>query len=262
MTYLAAGCRVMAAPPSSSMNFNIAQGLIRMVGIGKIVRRNNRDRDRGVNSKSASLGDAHGFARRRVLVLTAAGLAAAAAAGFMVSWQWADLLIGWDTAAVVFLGWVGSAIVGKDSAETMQLALREDNSRAAADLILLFACVGSLGAVVLTLLLERPVRAWLSVLVVASVVLSWLVVHTIFTLRYARLYYGEPQGGVDFNDKIPPCYTDFAYLAFTIGMTYQVSDTNLTSKIRKTALQHALLSFLFGTVIIATAINAVVGLLK
>ena len=109
-----------------------------------------------MNSNGASSGDAHGFARKRVLVSAAAGLAAAAAAGFMVSWQWADLLIGWDTAAIVFLVWVGSAIVGKDSAETMQLALREDNSRAAADLILLFACVGSLGAVVLTLLEQRP----------------------------------------------------------------------------------------------------------
>ena len=205
--------------------------------------------------------DAHGFARRRVLVSAAAGFITGAAAGIVISWQWADLLIWWDTAAIVFLVWIGSAIVGKDCTETMQLALREDNSRAAADLILLFACVGSLGAVVLTLL-ERPVRAWLSVLAVASVVLSWLVVHVVFTLRYARLYYEEPQGGVDFNDKIPPCYMDFAYLAFTIGMTYQVSDTNLTSKIRPTALQHALLSFLFGTVIVATAVNAVVGLLK
>lgn len=185
----------------------------------------------------------------------------------MGSWQAADLLIGWDTAAIVWLVWVGWAIVGKNYAETMKLAQREDNSRAVADLILLFACVVSLGAVVLTLLEasgthERCVRGQLSALVVASVVLSWLVVHVVFTLRYARLYYREPQGGIDFNEKIPPSYTDFAYLAFTIGMTYQVSDTNLASKIRKTALQHALLSFLFGTVIVVTAINAVAELLK
>jgi hypothetical protein len=79
----------------------------------------------------------------------------------------------------------------------------------------------------------------------ASVVLSWAVVHTVFTLRYARLYYLGPDGGVDFNDESKPRYSDFAYLAFTIGMTFQVSDTALCSnEIRRTALRHALLSYL------------------
>jgi uncharacterized membrane protein len=220
-----------------------------------------------VNSNGASPGEAHGFARKRVLVSAAAGLAAAAVEGFRVCWPAADVLIGLDVAAIVFLLRVRSAIAGKNSDETRRLALREDNSRFTADVILSVACGGTLVAVVFTLLeasdaTVKTVRACLTALVLASVVLSWLVVHTIFTLRYARLYYGEPQGGVDFNDKIPPCYTDFAYLAFTIGMTYQVSDTNLTFKIRRTALQHSLVSFLFGTVIIATAINAVLELLK
>ena len=63
-----------------------------------------------------------------------------------------------------------------------------------------------------------------------SVILSWATVHTVFTLRYARLYYAGG-GGIDFNDdRDPPAYTDFAYLAFTIGMTYQVSDTSIGSK--------------------------------
>ena len=98
---------------------------------------------------------------------------------------------------------------------------------------------------------------------VVSVVLAWGVVHTVFALRYARLYYGEPVGGVDFNEQKDPDYRDFAYLAFTIGMTYQVSDTNLTStSIRRTALHHALLSFVFGTSIIAMMINVVAGLLN
>jgi len=98
---------------------------------------------------------------------------------------------------------------------------------------------------------------------VASVILSWTVVHTVYTLRYARLYYGGSDGGVDFNADDPPRYADFAYLAFTIGMTYQVSDTDLkTKEIRGTALRHALLSYLFGTVIVATTINLVAGLSK
>ena len=95
-----------------------------------------------------------------------------------------------------------------------------------------------------------------------SIVLSWAVVHTLYTLRYAALYYADQEGGIDFSSG-RPVFTDFAYLAFTIGMTYQVSDTTLkTSAIRKIALQHALLSFIFGTAIIATTINFVAGLVK
>jgi uncharacterized membrane protein len=95
-----------------------------------------------------------------------------------------------------------------------------------------------------------------------SVVFSWLSVHTIFTLKYARLYYGDEVGGIEFNEEDGPDYVDFAYLAFTIGMTFQVSDTNLTAKpIRRTALRHALISYLFGAVIIAIVINIVASLL-
>jgi hypothetical protein len=80
----------------------------------------------------------------------------------------------------------------------------------------------------------------------------------IFTLAYARLYYAEPRGGVNFNEETPPDYRDFAYLSFTIGMTFQVSDTNLeTKEIRRTALRHALLSYAFGAGIIATTINLI-----
>ena len=97
----------------------------------------------------------------------------------------------------------------------------------------------------------------------ASVVLAWAVVHTVFSLRYADLYYeGEP-GGIDFNEDDPPSYSDFAYLAWTIGMTFQVSDTDLkTQAIRRTALRHGLLSYMFGALIIATTINLIAGLGK
>jgi uncharacterized membrane protein len=98
-------------------------------------------------------------------------------------------------------------------------------------------------------------------LAVGSVVVSWVLVHTLFTVRYARLYYLPPAGGIDFNDDEPPQYSDFAYIAFTIGMTFQVSDTDVRSKaVRRAALQQALLSFPLGTVIIATTVNLVAGL--
>ncbi len=105
-------------------------------------------------------------------------------------------------------------------------------------------------------------KAYLISLGVVSVALSWALVHVTFTLRYARAYYGQPEGGIDFNEDDPPNYLDFAYLAVTIGMTFQVSDTNLTSKeMRRIALAHALLSYLFGAVIVALVINVVSSLL-
>ena len=87
--------------------------------------------------------------------------------------------------------------------------------------------------------------------------------HTVFTTRYAQIYYEGPPDSVDFNEDDAPDYRDFAYLAFTIGMTFQVSDTDLkTKEIRRTALRHALVSFPLGAVIIAASINLVSGLAK
>lgn len=58
---------------------------------------------------------------------------------------------------------------------------------------------------------------------IGSVVVGWVAVQTVFTLRYARLYYSGASGGIDFNQPEAPAYVDFAYLAFTIGITYQLS---------------------------------------
>ena len=103
------------------------------------------------------------------------------------------------------------------------------------------------------------------VLAVLSVLLSWGAVHTVFALRYARLFYGNsPKGaGIDFNEDDPPDYRDFAYLAMTIGMTFQVSDTDLRTKnIRRAALRHTLISWLFGAVLVGLTINILASLLS
>jgi uncharacterized membrane protein len=106
-------------------------------------------------------------------------------------------------------------------------------------------------------------KALLILLATAVVALSWALVHTVYALRHGDLYYGPPAGGIDFNEADPPDYRDFAYVALTLGMTYQVSDTNLTSKVlRRTATRHALMSFLFGSVIVALLINSVASLLR
>jgi uncharacterized membrane protein len=100
------------------------------------------------------------------------------------------------------------------------------------------------------------------VLGVGCIAASWLVLNTVYTLRYARLYYTDPRGGVDFNQEgDDPTFPDFAYLAFTIGMCFQVSDTSLRkTAIRATALRHGLTAFVFDAVIIAVTVNVVAGL--
>ena len=106
-----------------------------------------------------------------------------------------------------------------------------------------------------------PERGLLTALALASVVLAWTSIHTVFLLRYARLYYSSPVGGIDFGGEAPD-YRDFAYLALTIGMTFQVSDTDLLGKrVRRVALHHALLSYVFGTGIVAIAVSSVGALL-
>ena len=106
-------------------------------------------------------------------------------------------------------------------------------------------------------------KAFLITLGVLSVVLSWTVVHAVYTLRYARAYYSEPAGGIEFDESDPPTYLDFAYFSFTIGMTFQVSDTSTNSRpVRRLVLHHALLSYLFGAVLLGLVINVVATLLR
>jgi len=148
-----------------------------------------------------------------------------------------------------------------DAPTTAKHAVREDPGRAAMDVLVLTAAVASLAAVALLLTSSGPNPDAQAALSVGSVAVAWAAVHTTFAVRYARLYYAGPDGGIDFNSDEPPAYTDFAYLAFTIGMTFQVSDTAIGAKvIRSTALRHGLLSFLFGTVVIATTINLLASL--
>ena len=149
--------------------------------------------------------------------------------------------------------------------ELPEHATRESPSRVNTDLLLLGGSIISLAAVGLVLVrASREAGLEKGLLVatgVASIVLAWSVVHTVYTLRYAKLYYQGTDKGVDFNDDASPCYGDFAYLALTIGMTFQVSDTDLTTKaMRRLALRHALLSYAFGALIIATTINLIAGL--
>jgi len=199
--------------------------------------------------------------------------AAGAAVGVLVAvvlspsvrWQ-AAVLGGWDAAAVSFLAGVWPAMVRADGARTAELAQREDLSRDTARLLLLVSCGASVTAVGLALGLARDEtggeRAALVAISILTVVLSWTVVNTVFTLRYADLFY-RWGGGLEIGGPggAEPEYRDFAYVAFTIGMTYQVSDTTLRDRrVRRTVLVHALVSYVFGVVIVAAGVNVVSGL--
>jgi len=210
-------------------------------------------------------GPGPGVAARRVIVGAAGGaVAAGVAVAAGTSWSVAALFAE-DVAALVFLVWVWSTIATADAPATSRLARTEDASRAAADLVLIGAGAGSLLAVGFTLGQAGdagpPGRGLLTALAIVSVVLAWLSVHTIYLLRYARDYYSPPEGGIDFHGEAPD-YVDFAYLALTIGMTFQISDTDITAKrVRRAALRHALLSYVFGTVIVAITVSSVAALL-
>jgi uncharacterized membrane protein len=197
---------------------------------------------------------------QRLLVAGTAGIAAGLAAGFVWNWRY-GLLAGWMVAAVLFVGWTLLTIWPMGPADTAGHANRDDPGRGTLDVLVLLSAVASLGAVAI-LLLEQATNSGLdSMLSVASVVLAWVAVHTVYTTRYAGLYYTSPVGGIEFNEDDPPQYSDFVYLAFTIGMAFQVSDTAFTNKdIRKVALRHSLLSYVFGAVILAGTINLIAGL--
>jgi len=207
----------------------------------------------------------HGVsARRRVAAAGVVGVAVGTLSVLVLPWQLAPLLA-WDVAAVTYVCWIWRKLWWLDARETARHADREDPTRAAADALLLGAAVASLAAVGYALLRARSVggvaAGMLAGFGILSVVVSWSVVHTVFALRYARLYYSGKDGGAEFHQPDPPRYSDFAYLAFTIGMTFQVSDTELnTSGFRATVLRHSLLAYLFGTVILALSINLVAGL--
>lgn len=203
-------------------------------------------------------------ARRRVFISIACGLLVGLAVARTGHPYMAGLL-GWDVTAITFMIRLWLHIWPMNEKETAEHAMVEDPTRATAYSILLIASLASLGGAGVILAKASHAQGshevLLALLGVGSVVVSWLIVHTLYTLRYTVLYFTPPEGGVSFNKDIRPTYSDFAYLAFTLGMTYQVSDTGFeTRKFRKLALTHALFSFLFGTAILATTINLLAGL--
>jgi uncharacterized membrane protein len=199
----------------------------------------------------------------RFVEMLVAGTIAAIAVGAAGWWQYAPT-VGWAVAALAYSLRVWLRLWRFDAEQTRANASREDPERGVTDVLIVMISIASLFSVGFVLVQASMARgaqeAVLAGLAVVSVALSWILLHTLYALRYARLYYAHGDG-ISFNQDEPPRYSDFAYLAFTLGMTYQVSDTNISrSDIRSAALGHALLSFLFGSFVLATTINLIAGL--
>jgi uncharacterized membrane protein len=211
----------------------------------------------------------HALAMRRAVTVLIAGLIVALALLPFATWGMA-LVVGWDAAALTFLLTTWPIIIRADGSRAAQLAAREDDTDGSARALLVAASVASLLGVGYALILAgRGSGAGRVLLIggaVLTVMLSWTVMNTVYTLRYADLHFRSTLGGIAFGDQHGqerPGYRDFAYVAFTIGMTYQVSDTTLRDpRIRRSVLAHAILSYLFGVVIVAGSVNLISGLVR
>ena len=201
----------------------------------------------------------------RVLICTSFGLVA----GVVVALTWTPELlplVSWTVAVVMALTLVWYLSWPQDAAGTERLAEEESRARST-DVAVVLAAVASLVAIGVAM--ERSsgqkdaVAITSVVLSMLSAVLSWTMVNTVFALKYARIYYlDEPDlGGINFQQDEPPAYSDFAYMAFTMGMAFAVAETQPTnSHVRKVALGHTLLAYLFGTGILTVAIDLVTSL--
>lgn len=195
-----------------------------------------------------------------VAVAAAVGVVAATVVGLTTGWRYAPAA-GWIATATVYLIWTWASIA-KMSATAIEVVVQQRRpTHKPADTIVVIASVASLGGVAYLLIAgsaKGPDAAIAAAVGFLSVIASWLAVHAVYTLRYAVLYYTQPVGGVDFNQDDKPTFADFAYLAFTIAVTYGVTDTAVQKRpIRAAVLQQAMVSYLFGTVILAVTVQVI-----
>lgn len=162
------------------------------------------------------------------------------------------------------LVYVVSAVIAlwpMDSTQVRAHATTEYAGLVVEEVVIALVALGSLAAIGSVLVLShsrhRDLAAALAVLAVFA---TWAMLHTTYATRYARVYYDSEVGGITFHSLEQPRYADFLYFSFNLGMTYQVSDNDLsTTELRAIVLRHCLLSYVFGTVILAATINLVAG---
>jgi uncharacterized membrane protein len=204
----------------------------------------------------------------RLTIALGVGAVVALALGERFAWA-TRAVAGWDAAAATLLTLVWAIIGRADPAETHRRAAAEDPGRNVVWAIVLISSAISLFAGTVVLRQARKLdpegSSLLVILCLSAVACAWLLTHSAYTLRYARLYYRDDAfgvGGLIFPGDRAPDDMDFAYFAFTIGMCFQVSDVTITNHvIRRAVLVHSVLSFAYNTTIMALALNLVFGLL-
>ena len=183
-------------------------------------------------------------------------------------------IAGWNAFALVILALDWLTILTTPLRKIRELAQQQDLSRS---LIFLFVVVTACAALFAVGFLVSVKKSQTGahfvihlLLTLSTVIFSWMLVHTVFGLRYAHAFYGDSDqpgvhqhaGGLIFPGDRLPDYFDFAYFSFVVGMTCQVSDVQITSRrMRRLTLVHSILSFGFNTFILALLINTVSGLL-
>ena len=212
--------------------------------------------------------------RWRVLLAAVAGLVVAAAAGLMRLRPGLVSLIAWNAASVVYVATTLWMLWRDDEATVRRRAAYEDEGASGIQAIVLSAVVASLGATVLALRESKAAAAhdpsappWAWVFSVSTLILGWVIVQTVFALRYAHRYFGDDEGGdargVTFPGEAPRTYHDFIYMAVCIGASAQVSDFSIiTGRMRRLVTLHALLSFFFNTMILALGINILASVIS
>ena len=210
-----------------------------------------------------------GMAHKRLLISAAIGIATIFALRATDLHLVTRMLIGWDTAIVIYLV-AAAAVMARCStvAAIKRNAAVQDEGAFGILVLTIAAAVASLGALFAELAaLDRgnPSYGLYVALTVTTVVLSWTFTHTIFALHYAHDFYGEAAraDGLKFPGNTQPDYWDFVYFSFVIGMTFQVSDVAVTNKsIRRMVVAHGALSFFFSTAIVALTVNIAAGLIQ
>lgn len=181
------------------------------------------------------------------------------------------VMISWDTFSfcMIAMSWISFSIT--TSGQIREQAKAQDSNRVLIFITVLVSTLAGFLAVLLLIISKKQFKDTETlhmIVAIAGMLFAWFLVHTIFTFRYAHIYYGDDDknpsthaGGLEFPGDKKPDYLDFAYFSFVLGMTFQVSDVEVTSKrLRRFALVHGILSFLFNTIMIALTINIMAGL--
>lgn len=218
-----------------------------------------------------ALGKHLGYFDSHHRVLISSAVAAVVCLLVPWSWHWTTRAVAtWVAFSSSALAMTWYVLVSADPSEVARTARLQDSSRTAIFVFVVVAAIASVLTVAAELGtakgLDRASMGGHVVFSILTVLTSWALVHTVFTLRYAHLFYGSEQGddargGLSFPEQEKPDYLDFAYFSFVIGMCFQTSDVSITSRrLRRLVLLHSLISFGFNAAILGLSINMVSSL--